>query len=165
MLKVEQQQYNSTLKAAPYTSSGRDVIVVPGLYNNRHPFSRKEFQEARERAETKVNNPTKSENQLATETQAETNQANMVTDEGVIPVININELPVTNGPTINATLLPDEDIDSIPPTAIMVLTDANNNREPKNKETELILDSITLENLFDIQTKKIDTDLAQYEKD
>ena len=112
-----------------------------------------------------MNNPTKSENQLAMETQAETNQANMVTDEGVIPVININELPVTNGPTINATLLPDEDIDSIPPTAIMVLTDANNNREPKNKETELILDSITLENLFDIQTKKIDTDLARYEKD
>ena len=165
MLKVEQQQYNSTLKAAPYTSSGRDVIVVPGLYNNRHPFSRKEFQEARERAETKVNNPTKLENQLAMETQAETNQANMVTDEGVIPVININELPVTNEPTINATVLPDEDIDSIPPTAIMVLTDANNNREPKNKETELIPDSITLENLFDIQTKKIDTDLARYEKD
>ena len=112
-----------------------------------------------------MNNPTKSENQLAMETQAETNQANMVTDEGVIPVININELPVTNEPTINATVLPDEDIDSIPPTAIMVLTDANNNREPKNKETELIPESITLENLFDIQTKKIDTDLAPYEKD
>ena len=77
----------------------------------------------------------------------------MVTDEGVIPVININELPVTNEPTINATLLPDEDIDSIPPTAVMVLTDGNNNGEPKTKETKLIPDSITLENLFDIQIK------------
>ena len=112
-----------------------------------------------------MNNPTKSENQLAMETQAETNQENMVTDEGVIPVININELSVTNEPAINAMLLPDEDIDSIPPTAVMVLTDANNNGEPKTKKTELILNSITPENLFDIQIKQIDTDLARYEKD
>jgi len=165
MLKVEQQQYNSTLKIALYTSSGRDVIVVPGFYDNRHPFTRKEFQEARERVETRVNNPTESENQLATETQAETNQANMVTDEGVIPVININELLITNEPAINATLLLDEDFDSIPPTFVMVLTDANNNGEPKTKETELILDSITPENLFDIQIKQIDSDLARYDKD
>ena len=46
----------------------------------------------------------------------------MVTDEGVIPVININELLVTNKPAINATLLPDEDIDSIPPTAVTMQT-------------------------------------------
>ena len=46
----------------------------------------------------------------------------MVTDEGVIPVININELLITNKPTINATLLPDEDIDSIPPTAVTMQT-------------------------------------------
>ena len=119
---MEQQQYNSTLKAAPYTSSGRDVIMVLGFYDNRHPFTRKEFQKARERAETRVNNPTESENQPATETQAEMNQANMETDEGVISVININELPVTNEPAINATLLPDEDIDSIPPTAVTMQT-------------------------------------------
>ena len=162
---MEQQQYNSTLNAASYASSGRDVIVVPGFYDNRHPFTRKEFQEARERAETRVNNPMELENQPAMETQAETNQANMVTDEGVIPVININELSVTNEPTINATLLPDEDIDSIPPTTVTVLTDANNNGELKTKEIELILDSITPENLFDIQIKQIDTDLARYEKD
>ena len=162
---MEQQQYNSTLNAASYASSGRDVIVVPGFYDNRHPFTRKEFQEARERAETRVNNPMELENQPAMETQAETNQANMVTDEGVIPVININELPVTNEPTINATLLPDEDIDSIPPTTVTVLTDANNNGELKTKEIELIPDSITPENLFDIQIKQIDTDLARYEKD
>ncbi|KAK7820139.1 hypothetical protein CFP56_039195 [Quercus suber] len=110
-LKVEQQQYNSTLKAAPYTSSGRDVIV------------------------------------------AETNQANLVTNEGVIPVININELPVANEPAINAMLLPNEDIDSIPPMAVTVLTEANNNGELKTKEQELIPDSITPENLFDIQIK------------
>ena len=55
-------------------------------------------------------------------TQAETNQEIMVTDEGVIPVININELLVTNKPTINAMLLPDEDIDSIPPTAVTMQT-------------------------------------------
>nr|POE57678.1 hypothetical protein CFP56_38460 [Quercus suber] len=94
------------------------------------------------------------------ETQAKTNQANLVTNEGVIPIININELPVTNEPTINATLLPDEDIDSIPPTAFMVLTEANNNGEPKTEEPELIPDSITPENLFDIQIKQIDTNLA-----
>ena len=70
---MEQQQYNSTLKAAPYTSSGRDVIVVPGFYNNRHPFMRKEFQEERERAETRVNIPTESKNQPTMKTQAETN--------------------------------------------------------------------------------------------
>ena len=46
----------------------------------------------------------------------------MVTDEGVIPVININEFLITNKPTINATLLPDEDIDSIPPTAVTMQT-------------------------------------------
>ena len=90
-LKMEQQQYNSTLNAASYASSGRDVIVVPGFCDNKHPFTRKEFQEARERAETRVNNPMELENQPAMETQAETNQANMVTDEGVIAVININE--------------------------------------------------------------------------
>nr|POE57868.1 hypothetical protein CFP56_73077 [Quercus suber] len=146
-------------------SSGRDVIVVPGFYDNRHPFTRKEFQEARDRAETRVNNPTESENQPAIETQAETNQANLVTDEGVIPVININELPITNEPAINATLLPDEDIESIPPTAVTMLTEANNNGEPKTKEPELILNSITPENLFDIQIKQIDMDLARYDKD
>ena len=69
-----------------------------------------------------MNNPTESKNQPAMKTQAETNQENMVIDEGVIPVININELLVTNKPTINATLLPDEDIDSIPPTAITMQT-------------------------------------------
>ena len=69
-----------------------------------------------------MNNPTESKNQLAMKTQAETNQENMVTDEGVIPVININELLVTNKPTINAMLLPDEDIDSIPPTAVTMQT-------------------------------------------
>ena len=164
-LKVEQQQYNSTLKATPYTSSGRDVIVVPGFYDNRHPLTRKEFQEARERAETRVNNPMESENQLAMETQVEMNQANMVTDEGVILVININELPITNELAINAMLLPDEDIDLIPPTAVTVLTDANNNGELKTKETELVPDLITLENLFDIQIKQIDMDLARYDKD
>ena len=42
-LTVDQQQYNSNLKAAPYTSSGRDVIVVLGFYEMRHPFTRKEF--------------------------------------------------------------------------------------------------------------------------
>ena len=99
------------------------------------------------------------------ETQAETNQANMVTNEGVIPIININELLVTNEPAINATLLPNEDIDSISPTAIVVLTNANNNGELKTKETELIPDSITPENLFDIQIKQIDKDLARYDKD
>ena len=69
-----------------------------------------------------MNNPTESKNQPAMKTQAETNQENMVIDEGVIPVININELLVTNKPTINATLLPDEDIDSIPPTAVTMQT-------------------------------------------
>nr|POE69307.1 hypothetical protein CFP56_42883 [Quercus suber] len=146
-------------------SSGRDVIVVPGFYDNRQPFTRKEFQQARDRAETRVNNPTESENQPVIETQAETNQANLVTDEGVILVINFNELPVTNEPAINAMSLPDEDIDSIPLTAVMVLTEANNNREPKTKEPELISDSITPENLFDIQIKQIDTNLARYDKD
>ena len=139
--------------------------MVPDFYDNRNPFTRKEFQEARERAETRVNNPMESENQSAMETQLETNQANMVIDKRVISVININELSVTNELAINATLLPNEDNDSIPPMVVTVLTDANNNEEPKTKETELIPDSITLENLFDIQIKQIDTDLARYEKD
>ena len=139
--------------------------MVPGFYDNRNPFTRKEFQEARERAETRVNNPMESENQSAMETQLETNQANMVTDERVISVININELSVTNELAINATLLLNEDNDSIPPMVVTVLTDANNNEEPKTKETELIPNSITPGNLFDIQIKQIDTDLARYEKD
>uniref|UniRef100_A0A7N2R3Y5 Uncharacterized protein n=1 Tax=Quercus lobata TaxID=97700 RepID=A0A7N2R3Y5_QUELO len=146
--------------------SGLPLINRDSLQPMLYPLRmRKEFQEERERAEIRVNNPMESENQPAMETQAETNQANMVTNEGVIPVININELPVTNELAINATLLPDEDIDSIPPTAVTVLTDANNNGEPKTKEIELIPDSITPENLFDIQIKQIDTDLARYDKD
>ena len=55
-LIVDQRQYNSNLKAAPYTSKGRDVIVVPGFYEMRHPFTRKELQVAREKTEMRENN-------------------------------------------------------------------------------------------------------------
>ena len=37
-LKTENQQFGSHLRAAPYTSAGKDVIFVPGYYENR--FSR-----------------------------------------------------------------------------------------------------------------------------
>ena len=37
-LKTEDQQFGSHLRAAPYTSAGKDVIFVPGYYENR--FSR-----------------------------------------------------------------------------------------------------------------------------
>nr|POE98484.1 hypothetical protein CFP56_14883 [Quercus suber] len=76
-----------------------------------------------------------------------------------------NQRAMETQPAINATLLPDENIDSIPPTTVTVLTEANNNGELKTKEPELIPDSITPENLFDIQIKQIDTDLARYDKD
>nr|POF21271.1 hypothetical protein CFP56_27048 [Quercus suber] len=66
------------------------------------------------------------------ETQAETNQANLVTNEGVIPVININELPVANEPAINAMLLPNEDIDSIPPMAVTIDTDLARHDKDQN---------------------------------
>ena len=31
-LKLEQQQFNSSLKATPYTAAGKEVIYVPGYY-------------------------------------------------------------------------------------------------------------------------------------
>ena len=34
-LKTENQQFGSYLRAAPYTSAGKDVIFVPGYYENR----------------------------------------------------------------------------------------------------------------------------------
>ena len=34
-LKVENQQFGPCLRAAPYTSAGKDVIYIPGYYENR----------------------------------------------------------------------------------------------------------------------------------
>ena len=34
-LKVENQQFNSSLRVAPYTTAGKDVIFVPGYYEDR----------------------------------------------------------------------------------------------------------------------------------
>ena len=81
---MDQQQYNSNLKAAPYTSSGRDVIMVPSFYEMRHPFMRKEFQAVREWAEMGANS--------SAEKRLEMAQASVETDEG----INAKDLPVTN---------------------------------------------------------------------
>ena len=36
-LKLEQQQFNSSLKAALYTATGKEVIYVPGYYAQRKP--------------------------------------------------------------------------------------------------------------------------------
>ena len=38
-LTLDQQQFNSDLKATLYTSTGRDVIVVLGFYENKSPFT------------------------------------------------------------------------------------------------------------------------------
>ena len=39
-LTPEQQQFNSSLKAALYASAGKDVIYVPGYYEKRKPKAR-----------------------------------------------------------------------------------------------------------------------------
>ncbi|KAK9993551.1 hypothetical protein SO802_023254 [Lithocarpus litseifolius] len=39
-LKPEQQQFNSSLKAALYTTAGKDTIYVPGYYELRKPKAR-----------------------------------------------------------------------------------------------------------------------------
>ena len=77
-------------------------------------------------------------------------QASMETDEGINSNINANDLPITNEVAINATLPPEVVIESNSPTGVEVPTDTRNNGEEKNKESELISNSITFENLFDI---------------
>ncbi|KAL0014215.1 hypothetical protein SO802_001284 [Lithocarpus litseifolius] len=42
-LTPDQQQFNSNLRAAPYTSAGKDVIYVPGIYERAKPRARAEF--------------------------------------------------------------------------------------------------------------------------
>nr|POF02758.1 hypothetical protein CFP56_25118 [Quercus suber] len=98
------------------------------------------------------------------ENQPEMVQANMETNEGVISNFNANDLPVTKEVAINVTLSPDDCIDSNSPMVVKVSMDTSNKGEAKTKETKLTLDSITPENLFDIQIKEIDADLAQYDE-
>ena len=109
--------------------------MVPSFYDNGHPFTRKEFQAAREKAETRVNN--------STENQLEMVHANMEINEGVISDINANDLPVTKEVSINATLSPDDDFDLNSPIVVKVSTNTSNKGEVKTKETKLTSDSIT----------------------
>ena len=89
----------------------------------------------------------------------------MEINEGVISDINANDLPVTKEVSINATLSPDDDFDLNSPIVVKVSTNTSNKGEGKTKETKLTLDSITPENLFDIQIKEIDANLARYDED
>ena len=74
----------------------------------------------------------------------------METDEGINSNINANDLPITNEVAINATLPLEVVIESNSPTGVEVPTDTRSNGQEKNKESELISNSITFENLFDI---------------
>ena len=130
--------------------------MVLGFYENRHPFTRKEFQAARVRAEIRVNNLTKNQPEMA--------QASMETNEGIIIDINAKYLPITNDDAINDKLFPKGVINSNSPTIVQVLA-YTNNKGGGNKEAELISCSITSGNLVDIQINEIDADLAKYDKD
>nr|POF25237.1 hypothetical protein CFP56_34059 [Quercus suber] len=99
------------------------------------------------------------------EKQLEMTQASMETDEGINSDINANDLPITNEVAINDTLPPEVVIESNSPTGVKVPTNTRNNGEEKNKDTELISDSITSENLFDIQINEIDAKLAIFDED
>ena len=92
-------------------------------------------------------------------------QASMETDEGINSNINANDLPITNEVAINATLPLEVVIESNSPTGVEVPTDTRSNGEEKNKESELISNSITSENLFDIQINDIDAKLARFDED
>ncbi|KAK9989616.1 hypothetical protein SO802_029855 [Lithocarpus litseifolius] len=155
-LAVEQQQFNSSLKAAPYKHSGRDVIVVPGFYEKSHPFTRREFQAAREKEEMRVNG--------AAEKLPERAQANMETDEGISPAINANNSTVTEEVDFNDTLPSDFGVDQNPPTAGGLPTVTCNNGEEKNKESDLFSDTINSENLVDIQINEINADLTRFDE-
>ena len=37
-LSPDSQQFNSSLKAAPYMTSGKNVIYIPGFYKRRQPY-------------------------------------------------------------------------------------------------------------------------------
>ena len=91
--------------------------MVLGFYENRHPFTRKEFQAARVRAEIRVNNLTKNQPEMA--------QASMETDEGIITDINAKYLPITNDDAINDKLFPKGVINSNSPTIVQVLAYTN----------------------------------------
>ena len=93
-LTPDQQQFNSNLKAAPYTSTGRDVIVVPGFYENKSPFTRKAYQTARMRAEATVVKTVASRPDMA--------QANMEIE--VSECIIANEVLVTKEGGVGDTL-------------------------------------------------------------
>ena len=85
----------------------------------------------------------------------------MEIDEGINLDTNAKDLPITNEVAINATLLLEVVIESNSPTVVEVPTNTRSNGEEKNKESELISDSITSENLFDIQINEIDAELAR----
>ena len=89
----------------------------------------------------------------------------MEIDEGINLDTNAKDLPITNEVAINATLLLEVVIESNSPTVVEVPTNTRSNGEEKNKESELISDSITSENLFDIQINEIDAELARYDED
>jgi len=66
---------------------------------------------------------------------------------------------------INATLPPEVVLESNSPTVVEVLMDTHSNGEEKNRESELISNSITSKNLFDIRINEIDAELARYDED
>lgn len=79
-LTPEQQQFDSSLKVAPYTSIGKDIIYVPGYY---------ERSKTRVQSTAQVSNSTPgvAEGQTGSGGPVEVNQASLATVEAVMRVL------------------------------------------------------------------------------
>ena len=156
-LLLEQQQFSSSLKAAPYTSVGKLVIYVLGFYEGRKSGTHKS-QEARAQLELVVAAPANGPSEVI--------QSNMEieTSEEVGEGIKVGDLATAETNKLE-NMLP-QDIDSFP-NKDSISNGSSPNLSPINsvvhsKAKTSFPTSATSAELFDIQIREINEDMNTY---
>ena len=150
-LTSEQQQFDSTLKVAPYTSAGKDVIYVPGYYERKKT-------RVHDTAQVTNSQPGAAKGQAGSGGPVEVTQSPLVTsrscDEGIdyMPQEDFNVAEA-----LHADLEVEPNLDSFPITLhpIKAPINAPNIMEEGNGAMNSIPNQNLISELFEIPIKRL----------
>ena len=163
-LTPDQQQFNSTLRVAPYTSAGKDVIYAPGYYKCLKPRARAKFHGVQSQSSSSVRAGEDGSPMVVQPAKRVTKKS--VDGEAFksIDGIKKGEALNNNCADVEGTLQLNQEEQQIS-DSISTLSppiNAPNSKEVNMESRNLILNSVSEAELFDIQIREIDEALKAF---